>query len=71
MTTLNLCAESQKIYIVSTRIQYSVNTSLVSFLRLFGTSSIRIIGGPETRVFILVALARVIASHWFNIMTLY
>ena len=29
------------------------------------------IGGPETRVFILVALARVVASHWFNIMTLY
>ena len=27
------------------------------------------IGGPETRVFILVALASVIASHWFNIMT--
>ena len=24
------------------------------------------IGGPETHVFILVALARVIASHWFN-----
>ena len=27
------------------------------------------IGSPETRVFILVALARVNASHWFNIMT--
>ena len=28
-----------------------------------------IIGSPETRVFILVALARVNMSHWFNIMT--
>ena len=27
------------------------------------------IGGPESRVFILVALARVNASNWFNIMT--
>ena len=27
------------------------------------------IGSPETRVFILVALARVNMSHWFNIMT--
>ena len=27
------------------------------------------IGGPETRVFILVALARVNVSYWFNIMT--
>ena len=30
-----------------------------------------IIGSPESRVFILVALARVSASNWFNIMTLY
>ena len=29
------------------------------------------IGSPESRVFILVALARVSASNWFNIMTLY
>ena len=28
-----------------------------------------IIGSPETRGFILVALARVNASNWFNIMT--
>ena len=28
-----------------------------------------IIGSPESRVFILVALARVNASNWFNIMT--
>ena len=28
------------------------------------------IGSPESRVFILVALARVNASNWFNIMTL-
>ena len=27
------------------------------------------IGSPESRVFILVALARVNASNWFNIMT--
>ena len=27
------------------------------------------IGSPETRVFILVVLARVNMSHWFNIMT--
>ena len=27
------------------------------------------IGSAETRVFILVALARVNVSHWFNIMT--
>ena len=27
------------------------------------------IGSPEMRVFILVALARVNMSHWFNIMT--
>ena len=27
------------------------------------------IGSPELRVFILVALARVNASNWFNIMT--
>ena len=27
------------------------------------------IGSPESRVFILVALARVSASNWFNIMT--
>ena len=27
------------------------------------------IGSPETRGFILVALARVNASNWFNIMT--
>ena len=26
-----------------------------------------IIGSPETRVFILVALARVNMTHWFNI----
>ena len=30
---------------------------------------ITIIGSPEMRVFILVALARVNMSHWFNIMT--
>ena len=29
------------------------------------------IGSPESRVFILVALARVSASNWFNIMSLY
>ena len=32
--------------------------------------SLRSIGSPESRVFILVALARVNASNWFNIMTL-
>ena len=36
--------------------------------QLIGQNSCQDIGSPETRVFILVALARVNVSHWFNIM---